>query len=220
MVFRYSTIYIKTVFIPLNIETATAIITYHYQRYGNENNTENDDQKNAESDADSNETLIAYKTFTKQINSNKNLRLDENHGIWIKQLNEEIGAKLDECKQSWNITKFFMRLSNRSSKDGDKIYKDVGAESRNKYDKYLKQLQEENKNNNDLVNLQMIACMKCIYDELWIDNSDDAVSLLLSSKRIYFDLINHLIVYYSDQDNNEWDKILRLENLMIIFVMN
>ena len=196
----------KTVFISLNIETAKSIIAYHHQRYGNDNDTETkDEQKTTESDTDSNEILVAYETLIKQINSNKNLQLEQDDGKWIKQLNEEIGHKLDECKQLWNINKFFMRLSNRSSKDGDKIYRNIGDEKHNKYDKYLKQLQDENENDNDLVNLQMIACMKCIYDEFWIDNSDDAVSLLLSSKRIYFDLINHLIVYYSDKDNNEWN---------------
>eukprot|EP01083_Nonionella_stella_P075314 204685_1 len=187
----------NTELVPLDIETAQSIVRYHYHRYGNQTQT----------DDDQSETAIAYNILKTQTHEGKDLKFKIPNDIdTINEFSQNMNKHVTRCQQLWNNNKLFVRLSNRSAKDGDKIY---GANGANKYEDNLRELMakcddDEKYDDDDVLNYQMIACMQCIYDDLWIDNANDLVSLLLSSQRIYFDLMNHLIVYYAE-NANEWN---------------
>eukprot|EP01084_Bolivina_argentea_P076822 139273_1 len=191
----------NTTFVSLDIETAKAMIRYHYQRYGNHMSNKNTSDKN-----ERNETLESYNILIKLMNSNKDMKLLSNDIKLIKELHNKLKAKINECQTLWNNNKLFVRLSNRSSKDGSKIYKN---DKENNFENVLQTIKQkyefdEKENDIDLLNYQIMACMQCIYEDLWVDNSEDVISLFLSSDRIYNDLLNHLIVYYY-QKRNDWN---------------
>ena len=103
----------------------------------------------------------------------------------LKELQQTLDQHIKQCINEWYDDNdkdkgVFIRFSNRSPKDGHK----VTSSSQNDYQN------EENKEEDP--NAAFINFCRSTAKDLFVDNADDAMALILSSERVFTDLLSAL----------------------------